>query len=177
MLIPTVYNYAKFATYKVNGCLDQVAFCLSTNLSSLADYAICTEAENMCRDNVEGPYYDYGGRGTVSHIAHLLNIVWYCFQYDIRHPQQDPTPPEYFTDYLNLPSVQNALGVSLNYTESNNDVYYAFQQTGDFVFPNFLKDLEMLLNNNVRVHLYYGDADYICNWYSYPFQMSINYIG
>jgi hypothetical protein len=68
MLIPTVYNYAKFATYKVNGCLDQVAFCLSTN-------AICTEAENMCRDNVEGPYYDYGGRGTVSHIAHLLNIV------------------------------------------------------------------------------------------------------
>jgi hypothetical protein len=75
MLMLSVYNYAKFATYKINGCLDQVALCISTNLTSLADYAICTEAENMCRDNVEGPYYDYGGRGTLSHIPHLLKSI------------------------------------------------------------------------------------------------------
>jgi hypothetical protein len=68
-----------------------------------------------------------------------------------------------------LPSTQNALGVDLNYTDSNDDVYYAFQQTGDFVFPNFKEDLEMLLDNDVRVALYYGDADYICNWYSFRF--------
>jgi carboxypeptidase C (cathepsin A) len=68
-------------------------------------------------------------------------------------------------DYLNLAHVANALGVNLNYTEdANNDVYYAFQQTGDFVFPDFKEDLEMLLNNSVRVALIYGDADYICNW-------------
>lgn len=29
--------------------------------------------------------------------------------------------------------------------------------------PIFLEDLEMPLNHSVRVHLYYGDADYICN--------------
>ena len=58
-----------------------------------------------------------------------------------------------------------ALGVNLNYTESNNDVYYAFQKTGDFVYPNFLTDLELILNNSVRVALYHGDADYICNWF------------
>jgi len=64
-----------------------------------------------------------------------------------------------------LASTQNALGVNLNYTEDANDeVYYAFQQTGDFVFPNFLEDLEMLLDKQVRVALFYGDADYICNW-------------
>lgn len=47
--------------------------------------------------------------------------------YDIRHPQRDPTPEGYFIDYVNLPYVQNALGVNLNYTESNSDISWAFQ--------------------------------------------------
>jgi carboxypeptidase C (cathepsin A) len=55
--------------------------------------------------------------------------------------------------------------VELNYTQSNTDIYYAFQQTGDFVYPNFLEDLNMLLDAGVRVALFYGDADYICNWF------------
>lgn len=104
----------------------------------------------MCRDNVEGPYYQFSGRGV----------------YDIRHPYRDPTPPTYFVKYLNLASTQQALGVNLNYTQDANDeIYYAFQQTGDFVYPNFLVDLEMILSNGVRVTLAYGDADYICNWF------------
>lgn len=68
----------------------------------------------MCRDNVESPYYSYGGRGV----------------YDIRHPYNDPTPPSYFDDYLNQASVQNAIGVNLNYTDANNDIYWQFQNTG-----------------------------------------------
>lgn len=90
---------------------------------------------------------------------------YWLIKYDIRHPAEDPTPPSYFVDYLNQAYVQNALGVDLNYTaDANNEVFYAFQQTGDFIFPNFIEDLEMLLNNSVRVALFYGDADYICNW-------------
>lgn len=61
--------------------------------------------------------------------------------------------------------MQNAIGVDLNYTESNSDVYYAFQSTGDFVWPNFIEDLEEILSYPVRVTLVYGDADYICNWF------------
>lgn len=113
-----------------------------------------------CSDNVEGPYYAYGGRGV----------------YDIRHPYDDPTPPTYFVDYLNLPAVQQALGVSLNYTDANNDIYWQFQATGDFVYPNFLQDLEFLLDQGVRVSLYYGDADYICNWFGgQAISLAINY--
>lgn len=146
----TVYNYMKFANEMINGCVSQIDFCRSTNMTSLTDQAICTEAENMCRDNVESPYYYYGGRGV----------------YDIRHPIDDPTPPDYFVDYLNLASTAAALGVDLNYTmDANDDVYYAFQQTGDFVLPDFKTDIEMLLANDVRVAMIYGDADYICNWF------------
>jgi len=132
----------------INGCLDQISYCNQADRSTLSGQAICTEAGNMCRDNVESPYYAYGGRGV----------------YDIRHPYNDTTPPRYFADYLNLPNVQQAIGVDLNYTLSNNDIYWAFQQTGDFVYPTFLADLERILNSGVSVGLYYGDADYICNW-------------
>ncbi|TGO08991.1 hypothetical protein BTUL_0183g00050 [Botrytis tulipae] len=131
----TVYNFAKFALNMGNGCLDQIGFCRATNLTTAVEQAICTEAENLCRDAVEGVFYTYGGRGA----------------YDIRHPYDDPTPPTYFLDYLNLASTQNALGVNLNYSEdANNEVYYAFQQTGDFIYPTFLEDLEYLLANDVR---------------------------
>ncbi|KAJ5246979.1 hypothetical protein N7468_001962 [Penicillium chermesinum] len=123
----TVYNYMKFANAMPGGCQDQVASCKATNRTSLSDLAICTEAADMCRDN--GPYYVFSGRGT----------------YDIRHPSDDPTPPTYYEQYLEKGWVKNALGVDLNYTGSNNDVYYAFQQTGDFVWPNFIEDLEDIL--------------------------------
>ncbi|RMZ83362.1 hypothetical protein DV737_g1652, partial [Chaetothyriales sp. CBS 132003] len=147
----TVYNYEKFALNMINGCLEQIQECFEVDRTTLAGQAICTEAENMCRDNVESPYYMYGNRGV----------------YDIRHPIDDPTPPSYFVDYLNQPEIQEAIGVDTNYTsESSSDVYFAFQQTGDFVYPNFLNDLEEILNySTVRVSLIYGDADYICNWF------------
>ncbi|GLA59560.1 hypothetical protein AtubIFM55763_010781 [Aspergillus tubingensis] len=156
----TVYNYMKFANTMPNGCQDQVSLCKLTNRTSLADFAICTEAANMCRDNVEGPYYQFGGRGV----------------YDIRHPYNDPTPPSYFVDYLNKDSVMDAIGVDINYTESSSDVYYAFQQTGDFVWPNFIEDLEEILRLPVRVSLIYGDADYICNWFGgQAISLAVNY--
>lgn len=139
----TVFNYMTFACYMINGCLDQLQYCKQTNRTSLTDQAICSEAQSMCRDNVEGPYYSYGNRGV----------------YDIRHPLDDPTPPDYFQEFLNLASTQEAIGVNTNYTQySNNEIYYAFQQTGDFVYPIFLEDLQVLLDSPVRIALIYGDS-------------------
>ncbi|KAL4784273.1 Alpha/Beta hydrolase protein [Aspergillus varians] len=145
----TVYNYMKFANEMPSGCQDQISFCKSTNRTSFTDYAICAEATDMCRDNVEGPYYALGGRGV----------------YDIRHPYDDPTPPALFTPFLAQDWVLDAIGVNINYSASNDEVYYAFQRTGDFVWPNFIEDLEEILTYPVRVSLIYGDADYICNWF------------
>ena len=144
-----------------NGCLDQIKQCRAAAEGNTSYYhadapiteveltpgvmQICNEAADMCRDNVESPYYYYSGRGV----------------YDIRHPYDDPTPPPNYPKYLNLPEVQEALGVTLNYS-GNNGIYYAFQNTGDFIYPNFRLDLENLLDHDVRVSLAYGDADYIC---------------
>lgn len=139
----TVASYMQFACFMIDGCLDQIGYCRETDKTTLNDYAICSEAQDMCRDNVEGPYYSYGGRGV----------------YDIRHPLNDPTPPTYFVDLLNTASVQQTLGVNLNYTESNDEVYYAFQTTGDFIYTNLITDLEMILDNGVSVSLIYGDAE------------------
>ncbi|KAL8938962.1 MAG: hypothetical protein Q9211_002963 [Gyalolechia sp. 1 TL-2023] len=145
----TVYDYMKFACFMPDiGCLDQVAACREANRSTEVGQLYCQQATDQCRTNVEEPYYEFGGRGV----------------YDIRHPYDDPTPPPYFNDYLNQAAVQNALGVNLNYTQSNNDVAYAFANSGDFAYPNFIEDLETILNNSIRVTLFYGDADYICNW-------------
>lgn len=157
----TVYSYAKFANEMIGGCKYQIAVCRAAAEANTSYYhvdapitgleltpgvlQICNEAADMCRDSVESPYYYYSGRGT----------------YDIRHPSDDPTPPSTYPDYLNQGAVQEALGVTLNYS-GNNGIYYAFQNTGDFIYPNFRLDLEYLLNQDVRVSLAYGDADYIC---------------
>lgn len=145
----TVYEYARFAYFMKNGCRDQIDLCESADRETASGKAICTEAADMCRDNVESPYYFYGGRGV----------------YDIRHPYDDPTPPPQFEDYLNQAYVQQAIGVNLNYTTGNNDIYWAFQETGDFVYNTFLEDLTSILDSGVSVTLAYGDADYICNWF------------
>lgn len=37
--------------------------------------------------------------------------------------------------------------------------------TGDFVFVDFLQDLEEIIDRGMATALVYGDADYICNWF------------
>lgn len=59
----SIYNYTQIALNMPNGCLQQIATCYAANRSTFAGKALCTEAEDMCRDNVEGIYYNFGGRG------------------------------------------------------------------------------------------------------------------
>ena len=140
----SIYTFMKTAAIIPGGCLDYVAYCAESDRTTFDGMSTCSSATAICRSLVEGPYYEYSGRGV----------------YDIRHPYIDPTPPTYFIDYLNLASTQQALGVNLNYTaDSSALVGEGFSDTGDFVYPQFKTDLEMILNNGVRVALYYGDAE------------------
>ena len=145
----TVYTFMKQAFYYPSGCNDQIEYCKQSDRSTEEGQLTCSQAMNLCRSLVEQPYYEFGGRGV----------------YDIRHPYDDPTPPSYFEDFLNLASTQQALGVNINYTApSSGPVFSGFSSTGDFVY-SFIEDLSEILGYGVRVAMLYGDADYICNWF------------
>ncbi|KAF2193000.1 peptidase S10, serine carboxypeptidase [Zopfia rhizophila CBS 207.26] len=146
----TIYQFMKDAYYMPGACKDQIDSCRQSDRSTEDGQLTCSQATNLCRSLVEEPYYTFGGRGV----------------YDIRHPYDDPTPPDYFVPFLNLASTQEKLGVNINYTSTNaRNVSRGFASTGDFVYPNFIEDLEEILDWGVRVALVYGDADYICNWF------------
>ena len=68
--------------------------------------------------------------------------------------------------YLNTPAVRAALGIDAafgNYSASSGAVAAAFDATLDEVFPT-QHYLTALLARGVRVLLYVGANDWICNW-------------
>ena len=109
---------------------------------------ICTNAQNACNNEVSGPYYSSG-----------RDI------YDITQIMPDPFPPSTYLEYLNNADVQAAIGVAVNYTQTNAAVANAFDQTGDYERGDYIGEMACLLSQGVRIALLYGDRDYICNWF------------
>ncbi|KAL1925785.1 uncharacterized protein VTP21DRAFT_668 [Calcarisporiella thermophila] len=67
--------------------------------------------------------------------------------------------------YLNREDVKRAVGAKVDrYEGCNNQINFQFLMAGDWMLP-FHKKLPPLLEDGVRVLIYAGDADYICNWY------------
>ena len=138
-----------------NGCQQLVQSCRNAvaaqDPQNKGDVAtvnqICQSAQTTCQNNVAGPY-SASGRDI----------------YDITQMMPDPFPPSSYLEYLNSADVQAAIGVNLNYTQSNAAVANAFQQTGDYDRGNQIAQMAYLLSLGVRVALVYGDRDYICNW-------------
>ena len=61
--------------------------------------------------------------------------------------------------------MQAAIGAYVNYSEYNSAVGANFANTGDDDREsNTVEDTLSLLRQGVTVSLYYGDADYNCNW-------------
>ncbi|KAL1641670.1 hypothetical protein SLS58_005948 [Diplodia intermedia] len=145
----SVYTFMESVYHMPNGCSDYLSACAAADRSTFHGKVTCATASNICRGLIRNIYTSLSGRGT----------------YDIRHPHDDPTPPDFFVDFLNLADTQRALGVSLNYTSTSSAaVSMGFGDHGDFAYPSFKGELEALLERGVRVALFYGDADFTCNW-------------
>jgi hypothetical protein len=111
--------------------------------------AVCSRADNFCASEVENLYDIYSGRD----------------EYDMRELTPDPFPYDFFAQYLNTPTVQKAIGAYQNFSTSSGTVSSAFGNTGDDDRESgTIEACRKLLAAGVQVMLYYGDADYNCNW-------------
>ena len=85
-------------------------------------------------------------------------------EYDVRYLTPDPFPYNFNVDYLNLPSIQAAIGAFTNYTDHSSTVGDYFNTTGDDARENYtVEDMRLLPKQNTTVMMYAGDADYNCN--------------
>ncbi|RIB05386.1 carboxypeptidase S1, partial [Gigaspora rosea] len=85
--------------------------------------------------------------------------------YDIRTKNDIPVPV--YTKYLENPFVLESIGVNAavitKYLEFNEEIYFRFTDSGDLA-RSTMSQVEFLLDNNVPIMFFTGDADYICNW-------------
>ncbi|KAI1434959.1 carboxypeptidase S1 [Xylaria sp. CBS 124048] len=152
----TIYLGMVDALNREGGCLDQIADCIAVsevydpnNIGINATVnKICMDAETFCVNEVRSPYQEFSDNN----------------YYDIGTLDPDPFPQPFYSLYLNQPHVQAALGVPLNFTSSSAVVSDAFRGIGDYPRPGWVEDLAYLLDNGIKVHMFYGDRDYACNW-------------
>lgn len=74
--------------------------------------------------------------------------------------------PSWIEDYLNSDTVRKTIGVDPefgNFSIISQEVNVAFSLTGDHLHENQLQVAE-LLHRGVRVLIYAGENDFICNW-------------
>ncbi|GBC01292.1 hypothetical protein RclHR1_04130008 [Rhizophagus clarus] len=107
----------------------------------------CVLADNFCNSKSD-PYFSKAGLNPYDIRTSITTLSTY--------------PPEDYMIYLAKPEVMTAIGAQKKYVNCSlitNELFYA---NGDDRKP----DIEYLLNRGFPVLLYYGDADYICNWFS-----------
>ena len=145
--------------------------------ASLEAWPQCRNLTRTCRSLAEE--LDPEGYGNVTDVNDACYYAFdWCFSriqypfersglyhFDILDTVPGSFPPKLAAGYLNQAEIQQALGVSLNFTGLSAAIAVGFNISGDFVKGDNLAHLGELLDAGVKVALVYGDSDYQCNWY------------
>ncbi|KAG8629467.1 hypothetical protein KVT40_003332 [Elsinoe batatas] len=142
-IITSAATYNSYISAYNNKCLPALKQC--TGLTG-ADSA-CANAQNVCYNAIEGPLSSTGDFDV----------------YDVREPSDDPYPPATYSSYLTNPSVVKAIGAQSTYQECPDGPYQKFSNTGDDS-RSLLSTLGTVISSGIRVLLWAGDADWICNY-------------
>ncbi|KAI8320974.1 alpha/beta-hydrolase [Martensiomyces pterosporus] len=94
-----------------------------------------------------------------------LNWTTLISTYDVR-PNARMVPDDY-VKYLQSTQFVDTVGAASNieFTECSDAVFDIFASTTDEMSKSAKSSLEYILERNVPVLLYNGDADFICNWH------------
>ncbi|GLE03940.1 hypothetical protein PINS_up012851 [Pythium insidiosum] len=130
-------------------CIELTAACQAAPTNG----SICVDAQGCWGQKLIGPFAD----------AHrnLYDIRKHCSPH---RPEDCGLDYSFLDEYLALPAVQRHLnGTKHAWIESNEAVNRAFVESGDwsFSYHTYVADL---LNDGLRVLIYAGDADLMCNW-------------
>ena len=123
-------------------CLPALQQCASSGSNS-----DCSNADNACYEAVEGP------------ISSDSNFD----VYDVRLASNAVDPPETYATYLARSDVTSKIGAKSKYTECPDGAYEKFSSTGDDP-RSLLPELSDVVQSGIRVVVWAGDADWICNW-------------
>ncbi|KAF8639214.1 hypothetical protein AX17_001699 [Amanita inopinata Kibby_2008] len=130
--------------YQTGGCQDQQEACYAAGNSSSSD-KICRDADSYCTNTIYVP------------------AVNGLDPYDLRQNSSELFPPEYYVNFLQTASVKKQIGADVQYQECPNAPYEPFVTTGDDA-RTLLPELAALVDSKLKVLIWAGDADIICNW-------------
>ncbi|KAG2123140.1 Alpha/Beta hydrolase protein [Suillus cothurnatus] len=130
--------------YGPDGCVAQEKACYAAGNSTRSN-KICRDADTYCGNNVGGP------------------AIGNYDSYDLRQNSSALFPPEYYVDYLLRKDVMEKIGAYVKYEECPDPPYEKFIKTGDDA-RTWLPQLSALANSGLKILIWAGDADIICNW-------------
>ncbi|KAF4461546.1 carboxypeptidase D [Fusarium albosuccineum] len=136
-------QYTSYVSTYQKKCVPAFAKC--TGLTANDD--ACGNADDTCNSAIE------------SSLESLADFGYY----DIRHPRDDPFPPATYSTYLQSSAVMKAIGTQSTYGECPDAPYQKFMSSGDRG-RSFLPTLKQVIDSNITVLIWAGDADWICNW-------------
>ncbi|KAG7383040.1 hypothetical protein PHYBOEH_010102 [Phytophthora boehmeriae] len=127
--------------------------CHELILKCQKDRDTCLDAMEFCFGALEGPYYQSGRNPYDIREECKEENVMKCFHF------------EHIDEYLNSPTVLKELGVDMDKSKPWRECDATVG--AGFAFDEMLSsadDVKLLLDAGVRVLIYAGDADLMCNW-------------